>query len=865
MKINAFSSLLLISLCGALSAAEIPVPKLSAGLEMRLFAAEPEIVTPTGVTVDAKGRVFVIENNTHQVQGGYKGHPTDRVKVFTDNDGDGKADGHTVFADGFKHAMNLMFLPDGALVLVHRNGVVRLEDKDGDGTAEVRKDLLILDTKVDYPHNGLSGIVLNETDGWLYVGSGENFGEIMKFRAADGSALTWNPGGAVVLRMKPDGSQLQLHAWGMWNNFNLECDGAGRLFSLDNDPDSRPPCRLLHVVPGGDYGFQFQYGRAGLHPYQSWDGEAYGTLPMTAGTGEAPTGMLDARRFRLGAGRGQGLLVTGWGDSTLEWYTLKPRGASVTAQKEVIATGDTNFRPACLAAAPDGSVFVTDWADRAYPVHGKGRIWQLRAVEPDKTGAREPLPLSDAEKRMKSLAEGKLTGAVDASALLADRDPFVNAAGIHYLATAASDEVRATCAKHADGAVRAGALAAQRRRAPADAAAHISRGLTDADWRVRLLALQWAGEGNAGPNLTERKAFRELQPQVEKALQGIAVTPELFLTWLATVDLLERTEVISNNNAPKTFQPKILAVLKQPDASDGLRISALRALRDLNAEAAPVLMDLAKNGSPAVRAEAVRSLAFVPGAEAAALLRSLALDDTAPEPLRLDALAGLGTSLTDADLEALLPLLQVQSTALRRTALRTLWPHAGHEPVQAAIKKAIAALDTLDEAFALAAGAADFTKRPKSVEEWTAAIAGGKADPDNGRRVFFSRISLCATCHAAEGRGGNVGPDLSTIARSSDRARLLQSILQPGASIAPLYAVKTVVTKKGETFSGIPAAVDSSQGYHLLQPDGSLKKIARPDVAEVSETPASLMPQGLENTMAVQDLRDLLAWMETLR
>ena len=107
--------------------------------------------------------------------------------------------------------------------------------------------------------------------------------------------------------------------------------------------------------------------------------------------------------------------------------------------------------------------------------------------------------------------------------------------------------------------------------------------------------------------------------------------------------------------------------------------------------------------------------------------------------------------------------------------------------------------------------------------------------------------------------------DLSTIARSSDRARLLQSILQPSASIAPLYAVKAVTTKKGETFSGIPTAVDSSQGYHLLQPDGSLKKIARPDVAEVTETPVSLMPQGLENTMAVQDVRDLLAWMETLR
>ena len=69
-------------------------------------------------------------------------------------------------------------------------------------------------------------------------------------------------------------------------------DAFGRLFAVDNDPDSRPPCRLLHIVEGGDYGYRFRNGRKGLHPFTAWNGELPGTLGMVAGTGEAPSGIV---------------------------------------------------------------------------------------------------------------------------------------------------------------------------------------------------------------------------------------------------------------------------------------------------------------------------------------------------------------------------------------------------------------------------------------------------------------------------------------------------------------------------------------------------------------------------------------------
>ena len=139
---------------------------------------------------------------------------------------------------------------------------------------------------------------------------------------------------------RADGARLRRLATGFWNPFGNCFDPHGRLFTVDNDPDASPPCRLLHVVPGGDYGYQFRYGRSGRHPLQAWDAELPGTLPMAAGTGEAPCQVLPYR------GR---LWVTSWGDFRIEAYTLRTVGASCQAQAEIIVQGDARFRPVGLA------------------------------------------------------------------------------------------------------------------------------------------------------------------------------------------------------------------------------------------------------------------------------------------------------------------------------------------------------------------------------------------------------------------------------------------------------------------------------------------------------------------------------------
>src|SRR6516164_8745765 len=59
-------------------------------LVLELVAHEPEIVTPTGLTVDEHGRIWVIENNTHQREIKYRGHPSDRIRIFDELDSVGR-------------------------------------------------------------------------------------------------------------------------------------------------------------------------------------------------------------------------------------------------------------------------------------------------------------------------------------------------------------------------------------------------------------------------------------------------------------------------------------------------------------------------------------------------------------------------------------------------------------------------------------------------------------------------------------------------------------------------------------------------------------------------------------------------------
>lgn len=396
----------LILLSTAAVAADKSHPRsLDSDLKIQLFAEQPTIVTPTGIDVDYKGRVFAVESNTHFRPKGYKRHPSDRVLVLQDTNGDGKADKTTVFTDGLKYTMSVKvvplwlqwpksgkrkaesgkkssaFRPPLSAFVATRSDIWLYHDDNGDLKADRRDHIVHLETKGNYPHNGLAGMAFDAM-GWMYFGLGENLGAKYTISGSDGTKFSGGGEGGNVYRCRPDGSKLSRWATGFWNPHASCVDAFGRLFTVDNDPDSRPPCRLLHVIEGGDYGYRFRNGRAGLHPFTAWNGEIPGTLPMVSGTGEAPSGIVAYESDGLPRKYIGNLLVGSWGDHRIDRFVLQPKGASFVSRPEPLIQGGEDFRPVGLAVAPDGSVFCTDWVKRDYNLHGHGRVWRISRKTP---------------------------------------------------------------------------------------------------------------------------------------------------------------------------------------------------------------------------------------------------------------------------------------------------------------------------------------------------------------------------------------------------------------------------------------------------------------------------------------------------
>jgi putative membrane-bound dehydrogenase-like protein len=548
--------ILAASVCASLAAAPVDMPAvLDPRLELELFCREPDIVTPVAIDVDEHGRVWVIESNTHFPKPGYSGHASDRVLVIEDLDRDGRADRFTVFADGLEHAMALALCGEGRLLLATRRDVLLLEDQDGDGRAEKRSTLARLETREQYPHNGLTGFAAGE-GGEIFFALGENMGAEHRLIGSDGAVLAGAGEGGSIYRMRADGSGLERWATGFWNTFHLATDAFGNLFAVDNDPDSRPPCRLLHIIRGGDYGYRRWLGRKGLHPFSSWNGEIPGTLPMVSGTGEAPSGVLAYEHVGLPEEYYGCLFATSWGDHRLDVYRLERSGASFRSHPEPVVRGGEMFRPVGVATAPDGSLYFSDWVDRDYHVHQKGRIWRLRAKEPPGDA---PPPSLSAEPSLEEVL------AIFSHPVRSVREKAAEALAAKpraaELAAAALRQEDRPRAQYQALVVLGRLLDGREKRTAAAAGAAFAPEVEAA--RGRILGL--AGRNVSPPQLLEGLLALDVLPPLEE-VRGILLTDDPFLQ-TAAIDLLARLA-----------RGETVIELSE-DAEPRVRLGALLALR----------------------------------------------------------------------------------------------------------------------------------------------------------------------------------------------------------------------------------------------------------------------------------------------
>ena len=134
--------------------------------------------------------------------------------------------------------------------------------------------------------------------------------------------------------------------------------------------------------------------------------------------------------------------------------------------------------------------------------------------------------------------------------------------------------------------------------------------------------------------------------------------------------------------------------------------------------------------------------------------------------------------------------------------------------------------------------------------------------PQSGEELFFGKAA-CASCHEVNGRGGIVGPDLSTAGRLSADA-LHQKIVDPSANPNPGGrggpSTMVVRTKDGKEIRGIRRAEDT---FSLLITDisGKLLRLDKRDLASATVEQKSLMPADFAQRLSEPEIQSLVAYL----
>lgn len=129
-------------------------------------------------------------------------------------------------------------------------------------------------------------------------------------------------------------------------------------------------------------------------------------------------------------------------------------------------------------------------------------------------------------------------------------------------------------------------------------------------------------------------------------------------------------------------------------------------------------------------------------------------------------------------------------------------------------------------------------------------------DPRQGELVFLKR---CVVCHAHAGQGHEVGPDLKSVA-GHPREKLLTNILDPNADIQPGYHAYQCRLRDGTEWYGLMAA-ETEHSITLRLADATQREVLRRDIAELKGGTTSLMPEGLEADLTLQEMAHLLAFL----
>ena len=276
----------------------------------------------------------------------------------------------------------------------------------------------------------------------------------------------------------------------------------------------------------------------------------------------------------------------------------------------------------------------------------------------------------------------------------------------------------------------------------------------------------------------------------------------------ARLDAIELLQV-----APYTVSREPLIACLAPAKADEVQVAAIKSL--------------SLHATPAVTAALVRSwTGYTPRAKETALAALVAREDRA-------------TALLEA-----VKAGSVKADEISATQVQSLVHHKNTK-ISALAKVALASV------------------LPPSRAEVTAKFQPSLTLTGDAKRGHDQFVARCFMCHQAAGEGMVLGPDMLSV-KSRGREGILTAILDPSKEVAPQYIAYDVITKDGNTYTGMISR-DEAATLTLKIMGGVEIPLPRSNIRGSSSGGKSLMPDGLEANMTVQEMADLLTFIETLK
>lgn len=856
------------------------------GFDVTMFGKPPEVNYPVCITASVDGEVFVGVDDQ-----GSLGKEKGRGKVLrcVDTDGDGAADDIREFAK-MDHPRGLIY-DAGSLWVLHPPFLSVFRDTDGDGVSDESEVLIegistneVAKRGADHTTNGIAmGI-----DGWIYIAVGD-FG-FNKAVAKDGTTLSKRGGG--VVRIRPDGSDMEIYSWGQRNIVDVAIDPFMNIFTRDNTNDGGGwDIRLSHVMQTANYGYPSLY--------KNFTEEIM--PPLADYGGGSGCGAMFFQDDRWPEPFNNLLLTCDWGRSVVFSHDLPKNGPTYDAQQSDFLKLP---RPTDICADGSGRMYVASWKNGKFSYDGPN-IGFVATVTPS---GFVPKPVPDIHNLddnslVQTLLHSSAKVRLHAQREILRRDEKLNAESGNDLRSAvtsiASDAELPLTSRVAaiwtrcqmtsgpfqqllshlseDETLREHCLRALADRNTERAV--IKRfldGLASDNARVKAAAIiglgrllsKTAGEESGNRKLigeaasallplTEQVAADAVDSDNSKDSGGRAAEhsddwrnphPERVIPHLA-VKALVNTKAIDDciaalNTPYRDGALRALKSLHDKQTVDGL-FKVLSTSRDdeVRRDVWTTLIRLYHREGDFVEGDSPKWWGTRP-------------DTTGPyyhrvkwsESDRIGAAIKVAMSEGDASLRKHL-LEQLKRHVVKLDGLSDMDKAAAREP-QVAIT-----LPPVDP------------NNPNQIanmkpEEVLAAAMKREGSAAAGQKYFQSQA--CINCHTYANGQQPKGPHLVDIGKRYKKEELLESILTPSKKIAQGFDTWTFVMASGKVYTGF-VVLESAETVTIRQTDGLSREFPQDDVDDRVKQEISMMPKGVVGNLTVEQLADLVAYLQSLR